>query len=251
MKKVFLAIIFVLLVIAIIVSGIYFIPKIGKNDLNDSSSQTKVSEKNEQKSPSALKDEEMQEDLKEALDNKNPSYCEGSYGHYSMSGDPSAWVDGCYKEYAKITFNVSVCELLHGSRGQCYYDLALLLKDVEICDKIPDASISRLARLECHAVLEKNYSYCYQMYEKPETVSRDSHCLVLVAFEKEDISGCDFADDLEYKQYCLAVMNGDFSYCDDVKSDYLDWCYYEYYLKTKDNSVCSRIEDNFRANLCE
>jgi len=174
-----------------------------------------------------------------------------TYGNYQ---------DQCYSGVAVVKKDISICEKILGDtneREYCYSDIAVAKKDLSICDKIADDDVND----SCYrrvAEARKDVSICEKIQDQDDR----EWCYKLVAIAKEDISICDdlFVDASKNSDSCyygVAVAKRDSSICEKIQNidrkfneNLRYFCYEEVAGMKADLSICNKIQDDETKDYC-
>lgn len=114
---------------------------------------------------------------------------------------------GCYVKLALVTKDDKHCEeLLESDQNGCYVQLSRIKGDISICEKIHveeyDESDEKASRMNSAIILsaQRYRDYCYKN----------------IALLTKDISKCELIQGNDNKQLCLAILNNDRSYCENI-----------------------------------
>ncbi len=141
----------------------------------------------------------------------------------------------CYINIALIKKDVSICDKLEINKGYCYWKLAEELHDFNICkktegDEVNDCMLSIVTSVEdCEKAGTENEYYI-------------SHCYYKLATEiLNNTSLCDKVGE-SLKSQCVAESTENLKDCERLEKDMQSYCYYKLAQKLNDFSLCDKTE---------
>jgi hypothetical protein len=153
--------------------------------------------------------------------------------------------DECYWHVARLNQDADLCEEITDIyyKDKCLRDITTTTQDPSTCEKITNPT----EQADCYvnlAIANSDYFICTEIVYEVE--HRDK-CYVLVAQQLGDASICENIDESSLQDECyfwVAEQEGDVDDCEEIeKIDLQVMCYVEVAEKTKDASFCEKIVD--------
>jgi len=147
-----------------------------------------------------------------------------------------------------FSFKITDCDSIEiiRRRDWCYSELVKINPDINICNKISDNSSSKVYKIICQAIVEKNPAICNTL----SGADLSFFCLPSVAEGLKNVSICNTIQNYDSNKKCLAILNVDLGECDKMK-DILNkiYCYEAVAESTGDERVCNLIKVPFGTQI--
>ncbi len=160
--------------------------------------------------------------------------------------------DECYWHVARLNEDADLCEEIIDShyKDKCLRDFAITGQDSSTCEKITDSE----EQAGCYIELARGTSDDSLCENIVYDIEHRDKCYILVAEHIGDDSICENIEDSSIREKCyfwVAGQEGDIEVCEEIENiDLQTMCYAEVAEKKGDASICEKITDSHIIDKC-
>ena len=181
----------------------------------------------------------------------DPSSVDGTEESKKRCIESKGFGEGCCEVYTGCLMPDEDCEeITIVGRDECYWHVARLNQDADLCEKISDIYYKDKCLRDIIGTTQDS-----DTCEKITDISEKEDCYISLAIKNSDVSICGkITYNNEHRDKCyvnLAEHIGDTSICDKISEDSLkEKCYFWLAGEEGDVGVCEELEDSSLQNEC-